>query len=117
MTAPRTRPLSEFLRVLVGPVVWFLHLVLLYGAEALTCMPPAGSGRAIIWIGISATAGALGSLVLVAVSVLRPDGRSRHTGATFLRDTTLSLALLSAVGVIWNALPLALVRVCALATP
>ena len=116
MTAPRTRPLADFLRIVAGPVVWFLHLVLLYGAEALLCMPPAGSGRTTIWVGVSATVAALAALVLVAVATLRAEGRSRHAGATFLRDTTLSLALLSAVGVIWNALPLALVRACALAT-
>jgi len=116
MTAPRARPLADFLRVFVGPVVWFLHLVLLYGAEALICMPPAGSGRATIWVGVSATAGALGALVMVAVSAPRADRQSRHVGATFLRNTTLWLALLSAVGVIWNALPLVLVAGCALAT-
>ena len=117
MTAPRTRPLSDFLLIFAGPVVWFIHLVLLYGAEALLCMPPAGSERAMIWVGVSATAGALGALVVVAIAAPRADGRSRHAGATFLRNTTLLLALLSAVGVVWNALPLALVRACALAPP
>ena len=116
MTAPRARPLTDFLAVFAGPVVWFFHLVLLYGAEALICMPPAGSGRAIMWVGGTATAGALGALVLVAVSAPRMEGRSKHAGATFLRNTTLSLALLSAVGVVWSALPLALVPACALAT-
>lgn len=117
MTAPRARPFADFLRIFVGPVIWFIHLVLLYGAEALLCMPPAGSGRTTIWVGISATVAALAALVLVAVSAQRADKRSKHAGATFLGDTTLSLALLSAVGVIWNALPLALVRACELATP
>ena len=117
MTAPRTRPLADFLRVFVGPVVWFLHLVLLYGAEALICMPPAGSGRAAIWVGVAATAAALGALCPGrSFSAARTDGRRKHAGATFLRNTTLLLALLSAIGVIWNALPLALVPACALAT-
>ena len=117
MTAPRARPLADFLRVFVGPVVWFLHLVLLYGAEALICMPPAGSGRAMIWVGVTATGGGTWSPCPGGSFSATEDGRSKHAGATFLRNTTLSLALLSAVGVIWNALPLALVRACALATP
>ncbi|MET3840402.1 hypothetical protein [Bradyrhizobium sp. OAE829] len=117
MTVPRTRPLADFLRIFVAPVVWFIHLVLLYGAEALLCIPPAGSARATIWVGISATVAALAALVLVSVSAPRVDARSKQTGATFLRNTALSLALLSAVGIIWNTLPLALVRACALATP
>jgi hypothetical protein len=117
MTAPRARPLADFLRIFAGPVVWLIHLVLIYGAEALLCIPPAGSGRTMIWVGVSATVVALVALILVAVSAPRGDGRSKHAGATFLHHTTLSLALLSAVGVIWNALPLALVRACALATP
>jgi hypothetical protein len=117
MTAPRARPLGNFLCIFLGPVVWLLHLVLLYAAEGLFCMPPAATGRGTIWVGITVTAGALAALVLVAVSAPRVDGPSEHAGATFLRKATLSLALLSAVGVVWNALPLALVSACGLAAP
>lgn len=113
MTATRARPLGDFLQVLVGPVVWFLHLVLLYGAEALICMPPAGSGTAAFWVGVTGTAGALGALVAAAVFAPGKQGAGEHVGATFLRSITLTLALLSAVGVIWNALPLTLIPACA----
>jgi hypothetical protein len=117
MTAPGTRPLADLLRLFVGPVVWFLHLALLYGAEALICTPPVSSGRTMIWLGIAATVAALGTLVfLAAVPAPRVDGRpSEYTGAAYLHNTTRLLALLSAIGVIWNALPVALVPVCALA--
>ncbi|MBR1189450.1 hypothetical protein [Bradyrhizobium sp. AUGA SZCCT0160] len=115
MSAPQTRSLADLLWLLVGPVVWFLHLVVLYGAEALICTPPVGSGRAMMWMGAAATIATLGALaMLAAVSIRRvQDAPEEQTDATFLRKTTLLLALLSAIGVIWSALPLALVPVCA----
>ena len=116
MSAPQTRSLTDLLWLLVGPVVWFLHLVVLYGAEALTCRPPIGSGRAMMWMGAAATIAALGALaMLAAVSIRRVQDAEEQTDAAFLRKTSLLLALLSAVGVIWGALPLALVPVCAAA--
>jgi hypothetical protein len=117
MSATRTRPFADLLRLFVGPTVWFMHLVLLYGAEALICRPPVGSGRAMLWLGVVATVAALGTLVFLAVMPApRADGRpSVHTGAAYLHNTSRLLAFLSAVGVIWNALPVALVPVCALA--
>jgi hypothetical protein len=115
MSAPRTRPLSDLLRLFVGPVVWFLHLALLYGAEGLICTPPAGSGYAMMWFGAAATIGALVALaILTAVSMRRVAGPpDEDINAAFLRKATLMLALLSAIGVIWTALPVALVPVCA----
>jgi hypothetical protein len=116
MSARRTRPLADFLGIFAGPLVWFLHLALLYGAEALICIPPAGSGRAAIWLGISATIGALGALVVLAVIPnRRADRRRERAGAAFLHDTALLLALLAAIGVVWNALPLVLIPPCGLA--
>jgi hypothetical protein len=117
MSAPRTRPLVDLLRLFVGPVVWFLHLALLYGAEALICTPPVGPVRAMIWLGLAATAVALGILVFLAAGPApRANGRpSVHTGAAYLHNMTRLLAFLSAIGVIWNALPVALVPVCTLA--
>ena len=117
MSAPRTRPLADLLRLFVGPLVWFLHLVLLYGAEALICTPPAGSGRAMMWLGAAATVAALCALAMLTAAPMRrvKDPQDKHTGAAFLRKAMLLLALLSAIGVTWSALPLALVPVCALA--
>jgi hypothetical protein len=116
VSTPRTRPVADLLRLFIGPVVWFLHLALLYGAEALICTPPVGSGAAMMWLGIAATVAALGTLVFLAAGPPRAGGRpSEHMGAAYLHNTTRLLAFLSAIGVIWNALPVALVPVCALA--
>jgi hypothetical protein len=113
MSAPRTRPLADLLRLLVGPVVWFLHLVVLYGAEALICTPPVGTEQAMLWLGAAATGAAVAALVILIAMPAPGVDQREHTGVAFLHGTTLLLALLSAIGVIWNALPLALVPVCA----
>lgn len=117
MSAPRTRPLADLLRLFIGPVVWFLHLALLYGGEALICTRSVGSGRTMVWLDIAATVAALGTLVfLIAAPVPRAGGLLRqYTRAAFLHDATRLLALLAAIGVIWNVLPVVLVPVCAFA--
>jgi hypothetical protein len=115
MSTPRSRPLADLLHLLIAPGVWFLHLGLLYGGEALACMSPGGSGR-MIWFGAAVTAVAICALAaLAAVSnrgVQRPDA---YEGAAFLRKGTLFLTLLSAIGVMWSGLPLLLVTGCATA--
>ena len=116
MNAPRTRPLADLLRLFIGPAVWFLHLAFLYGAAALICTPPVGSVRTMTWLGAAATVTALVVLAMFAIASMRrvEDPPGEHTGAAFLRRTVLLLALLSAIGVIWSAVPLAMVPACAL---
>lgn len=116
MSAPHSRPLADLLRLFVGPAVWLVHLVVLYSAEALICTRAVGSGAAMMWFGIAATIAALGTLaMLTALSMRRvEDSPDAHTGAAFLRKSMLLLALLSAIGVTWSALPLAVMPVCAL---
>jgi hypothetical protein len=114
MSTPRTRPLADLLHLFVAPVIWFLHLGLLYGREALACTLPGGSGR-MMWFGAVVTAAALCALATLAVvSNRRVENRPDEHGAAFLRKATLFLTLLSAIGVIWSALPLLLVPNCAM---
>ena len=99
------RPLADLLRVGAGPLVWFAHFSLTYGAEGVVCRPPAPSPEAMIWIGAVTTALALLALGGLAFASLRRD-------ATFLRDAALMLTGLAALGVIWTAAPLAILRAC-----
>lgn len=117
MSVPRTRPLADLLRLCIAPVVWFLHLALLYGAEALICTPPVGSGRTMMWVDVTATAAALGMLVFLGAASAPSAGGlpGQYTGAAFLHDATRLLALLAAIGVIWSALPVVVMPVCAFA--
>jgi len=57
----------------------------------------------------------VGTAALVAFAFIqnRPADRTEHTGAVFLHGAALLLALLSGLGVIWTAFPLAVLPVCA----
>lgn len=111
----RVRPLTDLLRLFIGPGLWFAHFTVLYGAEALICTPPVTPGRAMIWIAAIATIAALCALALFVARLMRqpPPEDREHTGAAFLRITALMLAMLSALGVVWTASPIALLPVCA----
>lgn len=112
------RPLSDFLRVLIAPAIWFAHLVVIYGAEALICTGSTiSSGRAMVWTVAVATAAALIGLIGSAAGLGRPlfhlAGRTDRSGSGFLPVAAKTLSLLSMLGVIWTALPTTLLSVCA----
>jgi hypothetical protein len=112
----RVQPLSAMLQMLTGPVIWFAHFVLLYGAEALICTPPLARPGAMTSITVAATLAALGALaIFVAILMRRPAaaGSRDHGDVGFLRAASLLLALLSAIAVVWVALPTAILPVCA----
>jgi hypothetical protein len=110
---PRVRPLADLLRLFVAPGVWFAHFTVVYGAEALICTPPVTGRGVMIWTGAAATVLALAALVAFAFMQSRPADRTEHTGAAFLHDAALLLALLSGLGVMWTAFPLAVLSFCA----
>ena len=69
-----------------------------------------------IWIASAATIAALGSLAVFAVALVRRTPADRpedHNGAAFLHTAALLLVALSALGVVWTAVPVALLQVCA----
>lgn len=117
MSALRTRPLADLLRLFIGPGLWFGHFTILYGAEALICTPPLTSGRAMVWIAAAVTIAVLAALSLFAAMLMRRralDVRPEEdTGPAFLHAVTLLLAVLSALGVVWTVLPVGLLPVCA----
>jgi hypothetical protein len=113
----KARPLADLLLLFVGPAVWFAHFTILYGAEALICTPPVTTAGAMTWIGIAATLVALAVLTVFAAMLVRSGHlageRGEQSSPAFLHGVALLLALLSALGAIWTAFPIALLRVCA----
>jgi hypothetical protein len=111
----RTRPLTDLLRLFIGPGLWFAHFSIVYGAEALICRD-AARAHLMVWTGAAATIVALGALVVFALMLVRQrsaeSGANDHTGVAFLRGVALLLALLAMLGVAWTALPLLLVKAC-----
>jgi hypothetical protein len=109
----RPLPLTRLLRSLAGPAIWFLHLTLLYGAQTVACLSPATAGTVMAWSAAAVTLAALGALGAFAAFEARrraaPD--TRHD-VDFLRSAALLLALLSGLGVIWNAIPVAALPAC-----
>jgi hypothetical protein len=99
------RPLAGLLRLGAGPLVWFAHFSLTYGAEVVVCRPPAPSPDTMLWFGAATTALAL--LVLGGLAIT-----SRRRDATFLPGAALMLTGLAALGVIWTAVPLAILPAC-----
>ena len=112
----RVRPLGDFLQLFGGPATWFAHFVTLYAAEALVCTPGLATPGTMSWVVAAATLAALAALAGFGIVVLRrpaPDPAGSHSGAAFLRGATVWLAILSAIAVLWVALPNAILPVCA----
>jgi hypothetical protein len=111
------QPLADFLRVLIAPTIWFAHFTFLYGAEALICIGPATERSAIMgWTAILATAAALTGLIILMARLLqsaKAAAARTDRGNAWLPQVSLLLALLSALGIIWTALPTAILPACA----
>jgi hypothetical protein len=110
------RPLGDFLRVLAPPAIWFMHLVVIYGAEALICIGPSPSGAAMVRVVVLATVAALIGLVVSAAMVIRPGfvfAARPGGGSTFLAGTALMLTVLAGLAVIWAAVPAVALPACA----
>jgi hypothetical protein len=112
------RPLTDLLWALIGPAVWFAHLAVVYGAEALICTEHmAMNARFVSWAVAVTSLATLAALTVLAATLvrLRPtDSRTLDRGgAEFLRSGTLLLVLLSMLGVIWTTMPVAFLPACA----
>ena len=94
MTAKHTRPMSDFVWMLAGPIVWAAHFFLVYGVEAVICTRAASPVTTMRWIVAVATALALGALVVFIFRTLAAR-RKDSPVAIFVPDVSIALALLS----------------------
>jgi hypothetical protein len=89
------------LLALAGPIIWAMHLLVVYGTHAVMCSQGASGPNAEIVVG-AATLTALVALAIVA-------GRSKAAGVfgreghirSFLRSAMVLLIVLSAFGIAW----------------
>jgi hypothetical protein len=119
-TAPKARPFADLLLCLVGPAVWTVHFVGMYGAHALMCAGAGQGARAGLFLALAAAATAAALLGLVGFVTWclasRGSGRRMQSAADetrFAREISIMLAVLSMLGAIWVALPALLVAPCA----
>ena len=112
---PRARPFAEMLYCLAGPSVWAAHFFVLYGAHALICARMGTGAPSLLWPSLAASATALALLGLAGIIALRVRFGARRNGrseAMFSRKLAIGLALISMLGVLWGALPAALMAPC-----
>ena len=113
MTARRDS-MIEIVKALAGPMVWAAHFFFLYLVEAFACAAHGVSTGAVRWVGISATAVALGALALLALGSTRASSSPRE--GTVQDGSPAALArpriLLSMVAIVWTSAPLLLLPAC-----
>lgn len=110
MTAVRHSGLAQWTILLAGPLTWFTHFCLVYAAASLelTYAPAAGPASRLAIAGLTLAALALVALSAIRAAAVSPGAR----GSPYHRFWTAAvrlMCLLSAVAIVWQALPAALV--------
>lgn len=105
--------------VLLGPIVWAVHLTLVYGGHTLLCVKSVASGAlaaGAVSLGVVIVTAAALIVLIVAVVAAHFRGRAlenRGPATMFFRDRVMMiLALLSGVGVAWEGASALIVGPC-----
>jgi hypothetical protein len=100
----------------IGPGVWAVHFLGIYGIAALGCarLPGAGAPGPVVPAIAAATLLAGGALVGTIVHALRSARRGPPSAARapFVHWLTAALAAIALVAVVWQVLPALLVPAC-----
>ena len=100
-------PQASFVRALrmsAGAIVWAVHFAALYAFTALACAR--GLAGAVPWVTGAVT-------VLAVAAVLLVLARTRPLRREFESWLAFSIAALALVGILFETLPVYLVRICA----
>jgi hypothetical protein len=122
MTVRRVRGFSPITGAVAGLVVWAVHFGVVYGANAVACEREL-TGRTLLGqplvpaLVLGATALALAALALVWLRAWRRmehglAGQEGEDASRFLEWFTAATALLSAVAILWEGLPVLFVQPC-----
>jgi len=107
-------------------VVWALHFVTVYSLQGLACAralwrAPVAGLETMTWVLWALTALALVVIAVFGAAALRgwrsaraqPDGRTETARMRFLTALSALVALIAAIGVVFTAVPVALLPTCA----
>ena len=106
--------MSSFLWALAGPIVWFVHFVGLYLAEAFLCIAPGPA------TGTNLRVAGAGLTLLVLTTLLASFIRGAHVARQRQHATAAGaqfpfagpLTLLSILAVLWTSVPMFLLPAC-----
>lgn len=108
------QPLSNLLWALAGPIVWFVHFVSLYLAEAFLCVAPGPyTGTNLRVTGVILTLLALTALLVCFIRSAYVHRAGEHaTAAAAQLPFAGPLTLLSILAVLWTSVPMFLLPAC-----
>jgi hypothetical protein len=99
-------PMAVLIRLMLGPIVWALHLAIVYGAHTAICtIRPFGTPEPSVAV---TAAGA----TFVALLALLLAGMAPGTAVPFRRNVGLLLMALSAIAIAWLGITAAIVPAC-----
>ena len=107
------QPLSTLLWALAGPIIWFVHFVGLYLAEAFLCIAPGpDTGSNLRVTGAVLTLLALTTLLVCFVRGAYADRDREHAIVVGAFPFAGPLTLLSILAVLWTFIPMSLLPAC-----
>ena len=100
---------GTFAYVLLGPLTWAVHLMVIYGAQPILCTAATSGGLGIDAIPVFVIAVTALAILVPAVALWRPGAARRLLRAAGRRESELRfqdsamrwLCLLSAAGILW----------------
>ena len=100
----RATPLSTLLKTFAGPLVWFMHLSLLYGGATIACRSgEIQTGFPIFALTVTAAAVAILLGHCFRQARLVAAGKAGRDADSFLVGLLLVLSALSILAMIWTA--------------
>lgn len=102
--------------ILLGPIVWAIHLTLVYLGHTLLCALAGALAPGVVSFSVIIVTAAALIVLTVAVVAANFRGRAfddRGAGAVFFRDRIMmALALLSGFGVAWEGASALIIEPC-----
>jgi hypothetical protein len=102
----------EGLRMLSGALIWAAHFLALYGFAALACARGFAHTQ---WLGIGVPVWTTGTATMIALATLLAivaTSIRRWPSVAFIDGMTAAVAALAILAVIWETLPVLMLRPC-----